>query len=377
MDQCFKPLKSIIFKYGILITILFVCVKIKANGQIIEMPLPKSTLTPIEFYVENIIDSRHDKSAVAFLILPEKSNKATHFNFKNDFGTSLMKYVQEVIPRNQTLRPVVLRVNSFVIRESLQGSKSVSGNFEISFSFELKGEEENIKLIDYKAKAQYTRPANDRSLVENTLSVAVLKSVIYLNNWINTQSKTNEILARGVRFNFKDRMKNEDADTLFYDPERPLSWRDFKGKPLNNSKYAASVFSFFAVESKNKLTDGIVLVNMNLKVYLVRNFSWVRDYARDAYTLNHEQRHFDIAKIISERFRKKLLNEKISVANFEGIISFEYIESLRELDRMQKLYDGETRHGLNSAMQKVWDERVEKELNSFAKDQPKLFLKLK
>ena len=366
LNQCFKPLKSIIFKYGILITILFVCVKIKANGQIIQMPLPKSTLTPIEFYVENIIDSRHDKSAVAFLILPEKSNKATHFNFKNDFGISLMQYVQKIIPRNQTLRPVVLRVNSLAIRESLQGSKSVSGNFEISFSFELKGEEENIKLIDYKAKAQYTRPANDRSVVENTLSVAVLKSVIYFNNWINTQSKTNEILARGVRFNFKERIKNEDADTLFYDPEQPLSWCDFKGKPINSSKYAASVFSFFAVESKNKLTDGIVLVNMNLKVYLVRNFSWVRNYALDAYTLNHEQRHFDIAKIISERFRKKLLNEKITVANFEGIISYEYIESLRELDRMQELYDGETRHGLNSAMQKVWDERIEKELNSFA-----------
>jgi hypothetical protein len=351
------------------IIILLCCLSFitPAQSQILQFPHAQHVaLRPTEFYIENIIDSRKDKSTVAFLLLPENSDKALPFNFKSDLRSSLMQYVRTIVPQKSALRPVVIRVKSFVIREASQGSRTVLGNFEISFSFELKGEDENTRLVDYKGKAQYTRPVNDRAVVESTLSDAVLKSLSYFNRWINSHAKTNEILARGVRFNFKDHMKNEEVDTLFYDSKRPLSWADFKGKSLSHDgKYAASVFSFFAVESKNELTDGIVQVNMNLKVYLVRNFSWVRDYARDAYTLNHEQRHFDIAKIISERFREKLLNDKMTVANFEGIISFEYIESLRELDRMQKLYDGETRHGIDSDMQKVWNERIEKELRSF------------
>ena len=101
-----------------------------------------------------------------------------------------MQYLQTNVQQNQTLRPVVIRVNNFVVRESLQGSKTVLGNFEIFFSFELNGDEENTKLIDYKAKAQYTRPVHDRTVVESTFSDAVLKSLTYFNKWINSQLKT-------------------------------------------------------------------------------------------------------------------------------------------------------------------------------------------
>ena len=362
LSQSHKLILRIVF------ALFFTLIISQLSGQTIELSTQKFSFTPAEFYIESIVDSRKDQTAVAYLFMPDSPKEISAFNLKNNLSTSLFRYLHNNLPQNRTLRPVIIRINSFNIRESISENHVVSGNLDIAFSFELKKEGELIKLIEYKGKAFYRRPLNNPEGVESALAKAVVQSLTYFNTWISREVKHNEIFANSVKFNFTDYSKNEDPDTLFYDVHRLMSWKDFKSKPENTSKYAATIFSFFAVESKNELFEGVITVNFNLKAYVVRNFSWVKDYARNAYTLNHEQRHFDIVKIISQRFKQKLLQEKITVDNFEGIISFEYFESLRELDRMQKKYDGETAHGTDLAIQKIWNERIENELMQFATD---------
>ena len=50
--------------------------------------------------------------------------------------------------------------------------------------------------------------------------------------------------------------------------------------------------------------------------------------------------------------------------NYQGILSVEYLETLREMNRMQVQYDTETKHGVDQAAQKRWDELLDKELGS-------------
>ena len=110
------------------------------------------------------------------------------------------------------------------------------------------------------------------------------------------------------------------------------------------------------------LVNGIVNVAIAVKTYMPKSAAWVKGGAGTDHSLNHEQRHFDIAKIVAERFKRKILAENLPVDNFDGPINVEYLEIFREMDRLQKKYDGETNHGTDPAAQTRWNERIDREL---------------
>ncbi len=56
----------------------------------------------------------------------------------------------------------------------------------------------------------------------------------------------------------------------------------------------------------------------------------------------------------------------LPVDNYDGPINIEYLETLREATRMQKLYDAETRHGIDQQAQARWNEKIDKELKVLA-----------
>ena len=153
-------------------------------------------------------------------------------------------------------------------------------------------------------------------------------------------------------------------DTLIYNPERKLTWADFKGKP-----------KFY-----DKSNGAQITVTINLKVTKV-NFwngrptydafalaftsdSWVKPAYKDDYTLAHEQLHFDIAHIYAETLEieinrlKKSGGQKDQVEN----ILREHTKAMREY---QVLYDRETRGGNDIAKQKEWARKIENDLKIF------------
>jgi hypothetical protein len=103
-------------------------------------------------------------------------------------------------------------------------------------------------------------------------------------------------------------------------------------------------------------------VKITLKAFLPKSASWANYNGRDDYTLNHEQRHFDITKIISQDFKRRLQVQKLTPDNYEAIINMQYLDSLRDFDAMQKQYDGETAHGTNFAAHSAWNSRIDSEL---------------
>ncbi|MEO8794653.1 MAG: hypothetical protein ABI390_04245 [Daejeonella sp.] len=335
-------------------------------SQTIGLTQVPNKIVPTEFYIQQVIDARADQKAVAYLLNSINDKKVNAVNFSTSLPEAVFQFIGKFSNQNKSLRPVILRINKFGIHESAISANTIAGNLEIGLSFELKNGDDFVKLIEYNGTASYKRGEKDLSAVSRLLSQAISNSLEYFNKWIIAEAATNEYLARSVQLNFIDETQIN-ADTVFYDYKRPLNWKDFKSKPLGDNKYAATVFAFFAVESQNKISNGVIQVDINLKAYVVKNFSWVRDFARNSATLNHEQKHFDIAKIVAERFKKKLQNETLNPDNYEGIISFEYIESLRELDTMQKQYDNETQHGTNPLMQSVWNQKIETELKAFTK----------
>ena len=114
-----------------------------------------------------------------------------------------------------------------------------------------------------------------------------------------------------------------------------------------------------AYDQDEKIEDGVIHVTLTLKTFLAKSDCWLGVSYKDDYMLNHEQRHFDVAKIITEQFRQQIHKAKINPDTYEAVINMQYLESYRDMNKMQKAYDTETAHGLNRAAQQSWNKRID------------------
>jgi len=258
----------------------------------------------------------------------------------------------------------MLTIRKFKITETTLPGGRVSGHLEVVFSFALQLSYNTVHLVDYSGGIRYNRPDSQPADVEALLRHGIEGGLSYFNTWINSHADNTAVLAKGVKVNFTDYSEKPEGDTIYYSVNRPLTWADFKEKPRGSS-FEAEVFTSIGYNEHREIIKGVINLNLAMKVDLPKSDCWVGGGRGDSYMLNHEQRHFDIEKIVSEHFKKKILAMNLPVDNFDGPINVEYLETLREATAMQKQYDADTHHGDNRQAQEQWNEKLDKELSSF------------
>lgn len=347
----------------IILSVLFIspwCLRAQNIAAPIVLNNEKLSFLPKEFFVTAVVDERDDRSAVAWL-LPPGGGTPYKVDLKNGVQLAVKQFVDHAVPSNKLLRPVVIRIKRLKLTESQQPGGHIEGKIEEWLSFDLKQPYSNVHLVDYRTSATYTRTAAQQYDTEALIRHTLQAGLTYFNTWINREADTNIKLAKGVKLIFTDYTEQPEGDTIYYDVNRPLRWDDFKAAPIGG-KYEASVLPSIGYNERVEVLQGMVIVNLAIKVFLPKSASWVRNGSGNAYSLNHEQRHFDIVKLIAERFKKKLIAEKLPVDNYDGYINVDYLEAFHEMNVMQDQYDNETGHGMNQYMQQQWNEKIDKEL---------------
>jgi len=336
----------------------------KQNGNIILKDEPVK-VTPKEFYIAGVIDERDERAAVAWLI-PASGNQNQSKTYTVDLEGgglfAIRQFINHNLPCNKVLRPVIISIRKFKATELALPGGLVQGHVDGVMSFSLRQDSgEMVHLLDYKGSATYTRNPGPPQDIEPTLRHVLENGLIYLNTWMDKQAATNIKLAKAVKVTFTDYRENAEGDTIYYSLKRPLKWDDFQSK-IPSSRFDAQVYPTIGYEEHASVTGGIINVGLAIKVCLPKSAAWVRARMQNDYILNHEQRHFDIAKIVAEHFKQKINAENLTVNNYEGIINFEYLDTYREMDKLQKQYDDETLHGTDRQAQQQWDLRIDKEL---------------
>ncbi|WP_439880836.1 hypothetical protein ACSX1A_16980 [Pontibacter sp. MBLB2868] len=326
-------------------------------------PMP---FTPKEFYIAEIVDERSNREAVAYLLpLPTTASPATStlpVDLQGGGLTAIRQYVNKSLKQDTKLRPIVVRLKEVQLKESAGAKGRVNGTVAVHMAFDLmQRESEQIPLIEFRGGARYSRPASQHDVVEPTLRQSLVAGLQYFNTWIDQEANRNELFAKAIKVSFQDYIPHEAGDTVFYGARRLLNWADFTGAPNASSKYAAAVFPGFSYEGQSEVVDGVIDLKLLMKVFVVKSASWVKGAARDAYSLNHEQRHFDIVKLVAERFKQKIQPDSLDLADYNSIIQYQYIESFREMNRLQDQYDNETRHGIDQVAQQRWNQRIDAE----------------
>lgn len=358
--MCINHLKILLFLF---VNILFWGgAKAQTANNTITLHDEKLNFTPREFYIAGLADERPDKDAVATLVYKESTSyKTRSADLKSGAVDAIKLFITRNLNQNTHLRPVIITLHDLKLTETSSGSGAINGHLTMAISFGLQKDYGVLDLVEYKGGVRYTRPYGQTELPETILRHGIMDALKWFNNWIEEYAQKDIRLAKAVRVRFSDYTEHPEGDTIYYSVNRPLTWDDFKDKP-RASVFDAEIFAGLGYGEHVDVAGGVIELEVVTKVYMPKSGSWVKSGALDDYSLNHEQRHFDIAKIVGERFRKKIAATTLLPDNYEGLINMEYLDALRELSRMQNQYDHDTHHGNDRQAQADWNARIDKEL---------------
>lgn len=324
--------------------------------------LPETRLSLKEskhYFLADVIDSRKEKGkSLGRVVRYTQSQPLSLQKNLENVAFDFWDYSLTVRENNQI--PVVARIKVFGINETREAPGRIKGESFIYVEFVWYRTREELLLTSYRAKGNYTRPESSPTY-EEFLGKMLGDAMIYFDKWMTLNNGKNPALVRGVRLVIENDYQAPKADTVFYHPSKPLRYSDFKAEP-KSGRYAAMVFTSISYEGNSRVDNNLLEVIVKLKVYVVKSMSWMRPESRTPQVLKHEQTHFDIARISAERFKKKLDKLELTVSDHDSQIQYQFLESYREMNHLQKAYDRDTRHGLNPEEQRRWEEMVKNEL---------------
>lgn len=325
----------------------------------------KLNFTPAEFYIADVTDDRSGQNQIASLIYKDEGHGyVTRLtDLKDGTASSIKSFIGHNLNHNTSLRPIIMSIREYKLTETSTAPGRISGHLAVSISFGLQRDYGVITtLIGYSGGMHYTRSDAQTDMPESIIRHGIENALSYFNTWINKYANSDIRLAKAVKVKFTDYTENPEGDTVYYLTRRPLTWADFQDKP-RGGEFEAEVFAGIGYAEHTAVEKGIVNLTLDVKVYVPKSASWVRGW-RDDYSLNHEQRHFDIAKIVAEHFKQKIAAMKLPVESYDGYINEQYLETLREETKMQKQYDHDTHHGSDHQAQEAWNEKIDQDLRS-------------
>ncbi|MFD0750585.1 hypothetical protein ACFQZS_10550 [Mucilaginibacter calamicampi] len=317
-------------------------------------------ITPEGFYIASVVDERAEQGAIATLVVNTKNNKPETEKADLQGGTAiaLSRFISRNLNKDTSLRAVHISIKDFKLTESLLPNGGVDGRIQLSLSFGQPKDYGIQQLVAYQGGLHYIRPLANNQIVEAQLRGIIKSGLVYFNNWMRVNIKDNPKLAKAVSFTFTDYNEQPEGDTIYYAAARPLTWKDFQSKIRPPGPFSAVVMPNFGYNLTQEVNNGVINVCLDLKTYVAKSDCWVGGN-KDVYGLLHEQRHFDIAKIITRQFRQKILAARLTPDTYEAFISMQYLDSYRDMNALQKAYDKETRHGVFEQQQAEWNKKID------------------
>jgi hypothetical protein len=312
-----------------------------------------------DFSIENVRDLRPNKENFGSIFVA--SNEKQMISLKGGIENATRKTLSQIIPNHKSQILLSYNILDFKISETRQSNGTISGQLSLKIAFERIGKRDTVRLTETTTSTTFIRSDNQMPAgkYESIVTSLFTKSLEYIDKWLFVNGGKSEALVKGVKIVFLPETTENTGDTICYH-SRKVTWEDFKGKPTN-SHYGAAIFTNFAYDASFRIIDGYIVATVQTKTYMVRGMSWVTPAAHDAYSLSHEQLHFDITKLVVERFKKKIAAMQADlVIDLNSMIQFEYLESYREMNKLQNQYDYETQHSINRRIQAEWEEKVAK-----------------
>ena len=311
------------------------------------------------FQIENVKNSSLQKDILGSIFVSTSKKEA--ITLKGGTLNAVKKMLAQALPPSTSTVRILYDILDLKITETRLSNGNITGEMSLQISFKRIGKKDTISLTETTLSTAYLRSENtmEMSKYATLLTPLFIKSLTFFDKWLVLNGSKHEALVNGVKIVFLPELTKNTADTINYH-SRKVTWDDFRGKPTN-SRYGAAIFANFAYGSSFRVSGGLIEAIIQTQTYMVCGMSWVTPFAREDYSLAHEQLHFDITHLVVQRFRKKIAAMKAeTVDDLNSMIQYEYLESYREMNKLQQDYDGQTQHSINKQKQAEWTEKVRK-----------------
>jgi hypothetical protein len=154
----------------------------------------------------------------------------------------------------------------------------------------------------------------------------------------------------------------EDYDTISWNADRPLTWKDFNGDIPLNARAAATTASGITYRFSTSGTRDHMEVDFKIDTYFYPNKSWYQPDLCDEVILSHEQLHFDISELYARKMRKRLAEATYTHSDVKTKVKAIYRKINKELDAFQNQYDSETNFSRERDQQVIWNAKIAAEL---------------
>ncbi|MDX1933742.1 MAG: hypothetical protein SFU56_14180 [Capsulimonadales bacterium] len=174
----------------------------------------------------------------------------------------------------------------------------------------------------------------------------------------------------------------ENATRITY---RQLTWDDFRVDDRTPGMSAQShIYTSFGFKSRVEgRNDSYVatVTELTFNGGFDRQRSWRRSSvgARSELLLDHEQGHFDLAELKLRQLRRWKPEEMPTGAgrspeeayrDLKKKLQTRYHDEIKDLERTQRRYDEETKHGVRRDIQNQWRERIDRALKELPQVTP-------
>lgn len=157
--------------------------------------------------------------------------------------------------------------------------------------------------------------------------------------------------------------RNSDLNgTIAYRRGLQLNLDDFQGEEEPQMNAVAMAYSGVSLRYGGSVKKGVIVLDIRMFASFDKRRSWCLPRARNAWTLAHEQRHFDITALNACALYRELKSYPFS-SHFEKEILDLQNKYRQKNEQDQDEYDTATDHGVNREVQEQWNEKIIKALS--------------
>ncbi|HEX5152349.1 MAG TPA: hypothetical protein VFW07_12935 [Parafilimonas sp.] len=137
-----------------------------------------------------------------------------------------------------------------------------------------------------------------------------------------------------------------------------LQWSDYTGEVDKHSAYWATTFWYVHYKYKIIQAHGDT-VKIDLQVWpALQEKSWVLPDKKSPELLQHEQGHFDLARLLTAEFKKEAGSTALLMNNYSRKLDSIFNAALTNIKQMEIQYDKETNHMWNRDAQERWNKKI-------------------
>ncbi|MFS8082492.1 MAG: hypothetical protein ACMG51_03495 [Ginsengibacter sp.] len=162
----------------------------------------------------------------------------------------------------------------------------------------------------------------------------------------------------------ENHLNKASSDTIYYDFDQKLNWKDFQGTPGTQPSIGAITASGFAFHSSMDYVNNVLKIRIGVYTFFTKHDSWKKKDINSDYHLEHEQHHFDITRLGAQKFLDGIQKANFTMKNYQQLMNSIFSKIYDENIQLQQQYDRETKNSMDVDKQTEWNKKITDKINA-------------